>query len=209
MANDENSFLPTRESLLARLKSWDDQEGWRDFFNAYWRLIYTAAVKAGLNDSEAQDVVQDTVIAVARRMKDFRYDPAVDSFKGWLLYHTRMRIALEYRRRERERAGLERLPANAEWLAEAEQIPELTNVELDQHWDREWEQHLWDAAIARVKKEISPKQYQMFSLYVMKERPATEVAKSLGVTAALVYLAKHRIATLLSKELKRLRSDGL
>jgi len=209
MEHDEKSFLPTRESLLVRLKSWDDQEGWRDFFSAYWRLIYTAALKAGLNDSEAQDVVQDTVLAVARRMKGFRYDPAVDSFKGWLLYHTRMRIALEYRRRERERAGLERLPPNAEWLAEAERAPELKSVELDEHWNREWEQNLWEAATARVKKEISPKQFQMFSLYVLKECPAADVAKSLGVTAAQVYLAKHRITALLKKELNRLRTEGI
>jgi RNA polymerase sigma factor (sigma-70 family) len=209
MDHNEKSFLPTRESLLVRLKSWEDQEGWRDFFSAYWRLIYTAALKAGLNDSEAQDVVQDTVVAIARKMKDFRYDPAVDSFKGWLLYHTRMRIALEYRRRERERAGLERLPRNAEWLAEAEQGPELKSVELDEHWNREWEQNLWEAAIARVKKEISPKQFQMFSLYVLKEHSAEDVAKSLGVTAAQVYLAKHRITALLRKELDRLRREGI
>jgi RNA polymerase sigma-70 factor (ECF subfamily) len=104
---------------------------------------------------------------------------------------------------------LERLPANAEWLAEAEQVPDLASVELEQHWNREWDQHLWDAAIARVKKEISPKQFQMFSLYVMKERPAEEVGKALGVTTAQVYLAKHRITALLSKELNRLRAGGL
>ena len=60
----------------------------------YWRLIYSAAVKSGLSDAEAQEVVQDTVITVAKKMEEFTYDPAVDSFKGWLLYLTRKRIAL-------------------------------------------------------------------------------------------------------------------
>ena len=81
---ERQEFIPTRQSLLSRLKSWDDQESWRDFFNTYWKLIYGAAVKSGLNDAEAQDVVQDTVITVAKKMEDFKYDPAVDSFKGWL-----------------------------------------------------------------------------------------------------------------------------
>src|SRR5215471_6833521 len=76
--------LPTRQSLLERLKRWDDQESWRDFFNLYWGLLYSTAIKAGLSDSEAQDVVQDTIIMASRKMeKGFKYDPAVDSFKGW------------------------------------------------------------------------------------------------------------------------------
>src|SRR5689334_8478522 len=99
---DPDESLPTRRSLLSRLKYWDDQESWRDFFNTYWKLIYRAAVKAGLTDSEAQDVVQETVISVAKKMDTFHYDPAVDSFKGWLLYLTRKQIAMQYRKRRRE-----------------------------------------------------------------------------------------------------------
>src|SRR5262245_50175212 len=114
MADKRDEFLPTRESLLVRLKSWDDQASCRDFFNAYWKLVYAAAIKAGLNDARAQDVVQDTIIAVAKKMKDFTYDRKVDSFKGWLLYLTRKRIALEYRRKEREGAVSAREP-KAEW----------------------------------------------------------------------------------------------
>ena len=103
MPEIQDKWLPTRASLLRRLKRWEDQESWREFFNTYWRLIYGAATKAGLNDAEAQDVVQDTVIAVAKKIEDFKYDPALDSFKGWLLYLTRKRIALHYRKRERDK----------------------------------------------------------------------------------------------------------
>jgi len=52
------------------------------------------AVKAGLNDAEAQqEVVQETVISVAKQMPGFRYDPTRGTFKGWLLKITRRRIA--------------------------------------------------------------------------------------------------------------------
>ena len=54
-----HEFLPTRRSLLTRLKDWDDQQGWREFFETYWRLIYSVATKAGLNDSDAQDIVRE------------------------------------------------------------------------------------------------------------------------------------------------------
>src|SRR5207244_2573527 len=104
MTKRQEESHPTRESLLQRLKRWDDQESWRDFLNQYWRLLHSTAIKAGLNDSEAQEVVQDTIILVSKKMEGFRYDPLVDSFKGWLLYLTRKRIALEYRRIARDRA---------------------------------------------------------------------------------------------------------
>ena len=68
-------FLPTRRSLLTRLKRWDDQESWRDFFNTYWKLVYGVALKSGLSESEAQEVVQETVISVAKKMPGFKVRP--------------------------------------------------------------------------------------------------------------------------------------
>ena len=50
-------LVPTRYSLLSRLQDWDDQQSWREFFDNYWRLIYSFALKSGLSETEAQDVV--------------------------------------------------------------------------------------------------------------------------------------------------------
>ncbi len=68
------------------------RRGWKQFFETYWKVIYGAAIKAGLTDAEAQDVVQDTLIEVARKMGALKYDPALGSFKGWLLKLTRWRV---------------------------------------------------------------------------------------------------------------------
>ena len=204
MAEIREDYLPTRTSLLRRMKQWDDQESWRDFFNTYWKLIYGAAVKAGLNDAEAQDVVQDTVIAVAKKIEDFKYDPEIDSFKGWLLYLTRKRIALHYRKRERDRGGkgAEPLPS----ASELERIPDPAGVDFEAIWNDEWETSIADAALARVKEQVNPKQFQIFNFYVLKQWPVAEVAKTLGVSVAQVYLAKHRITSLVQKEVKRLQN---
>ena len=205
MREAQDDWLPTRTSLLRRLKQWEDQESWRDFFNTYWKLIYGAAIKAGLNDAEAQDVVQDTVIAVAKKIEDFKYDPALDSFKGWLLYLTRKRIALHYRKRERDRGGPAR-DSEAVLALELERIPDPAGVDLEAIWDEEWEKNLADAALARVKQQVNPRQFQIFNFYVLKQWPVKEVAKTLDVTVAQVYLAKHRISALVKKEVKRLQS---
>ncbi|HEX7861202.1 MAG TPA: sigma-70 family RNA polymerase sigma factor [Verrucomicrobiae bacterium] len=205
MTEPQPDFLPTRTTLLRRLKQWEDEESWRDFFETYWKLIYGAAVKAGLNDAEAQDVVQDTVITVAKKIEDFKYDPSVDSFKGWLLYLTRKRVALHYRKRERERGGPTR-PESSAVDFDLAQLPDPALSEFDQIWNDEWERNLTDAALARVKPQVNPKQFQIFNFYVLKQWPADQVAKTLGVTTAQIYLAKHRISALVKKELKRLQN---
>jgi RNA polymerase sigma-70 factor (ECF subfamily) len=208
MKENADDLIPTRVSLLNRLKHWDDHDSWRDFFNTYWRIIYQAAVRSGLNDAEAQDVVQETVVVVAKKMETFTYDPAVDSFKGWLLYLTRKHIAMQYRRRERERGGQAHAATAGAAPAKLEQIPDPT-FDLDAMWEVEWERNLMNAALAKVKDQVNPKQFQMFNFYVLKEWPVSEVAKTLGVTVAQVYLAKHRISSLVKKEVNHLQTNKI
>jgi DNA-directed RNA polymerase specialized sigma24 family protein len=68
---------------LGHLKDWEDRESWRDFSDTYWRLIYNFAVRNGLNHEEAQEVVQETVVAVAKSIARFHYNPQVCTFKTW------------------------------------------------------------------------------------------------------------------------------
>jgi hypothetical protein len=42
------------------------------------------SVKAGLSDAEAQDVVQDTILTIAKALPEFEYGPARESSKSWL-----------------------------------------------------------------------------------------------------------------------------
>ncbi len=96
---EPNDLIPTRRSLVSRLRKWDDQESWQEFFSTYWKLIYSVAIKAGCTDEEAEDVVQETVLSVAKKMDTFRYNPEVCSFRGWLMHVTRLRITDQLRKR--------------------------------------------------------------------------------------------------------------
>jgi RNA polymerase sigma-70 factor (ECF subfamily) len=199
-----DEFIPTRKSLLTRLKNWDDQEGWREFFDSYWRLIYSVALKSGFADAEAQDIVQETVVSVAKKMRHFRYDPEVGSFKAWLLLVTRSRIADRLRKRRLPIAQVQpSADANNE-TAFIERVPDQDVPALDALWEAEWKQNLLDQAIESVKKQITAKQFQIFDLYVLQETPLATITGALGVSAGQVYLTKHRVSRLLKKELKKL-----
>src|SRR6266403_103520 len=114
MKNDPDELLPTRWTLIERLKNWDDQESWRQFFDTYWKLIYGVAIKSGLTHPEAQDVVQETVISVSKSMHNFKADPAYGSFKAWLLNLTRWRITDQCRKHHRDAIVGEVLPKSGQ-----------------------------------------------------------------------------------------------
>src|SRR5436853_406138 len=100
MTTGNQAFMPTRHSLLNRLKDLGDDASWKEFFDAYWKLIYAVALKSGLRAPEAEDVVQETVISVAKTIDRYHYDPSV-TFKGWLHHLVRRRVADHFRQKAR------------------------------------------------------------------------------------------------------------
>lgn len=202
-----DTFLPTRESLLSRLRDCDDQEGWREFFDTYWRLIYRVARHAGLDDSRAQDVVQTTFVYLARRMPKFRYDPKLGSFKSWLLRVTRSRISAFRRRAEAKEPSLPALDLEDDDPNIWESIPDPSSDRLDEVWQQEWEQHLIQTALRRIRVKVSAQQLMIFELAALGEVPLKQVARKLEVSLMQVYLARHRVGKMFKTEIERLRRE--
>lgn len=200
--------IPTRASLLNRLKDWTDHESWSDFFETYWRLIYNVAMRAGLSDTEAQDVVQETFVSVAKLMPDFIYNPAIGSFRGFLLKTTRWRIADQFRKRARDGSNSRVLPGEDAQTTALERIPDASGLSFEEIWKEEWEKNLSEAAMERVKRQVNPKHFQLFDLLVQKQWSVEEITSIMGVTKHQVYAAKSRIAALLKKEIDVLESKA-
>ena len=220
-----DTFIPTRPSLLARLKDGGEQAGWQEFLDTYGRLIRGAALKSGLSEEEADDALQETALAVVKHIKEFKYDPARCSFKSWLLLITRQRIIWQLRKREKLGVQASAGPpgdlggtlkrghqtGDGPRTATIDKIADPNGPHLDALWEEEWQKNLMAAALDEVKRQVNPKQYQMFDFYVLQNWPVREVARTLKVSVAQVYLAKHRITGLLKKSVKSLErrlADG-
>lgn len=197
--------LPTRQSLLDRLKDTGDHASWEEFHCTYRGLVFGVARRAGLNEGEADEAVQDTFLALAKKLPGFHYEPGRDSFKGWLLQLTRWKVVDQLRQRK---------DGPVEWLPDDDSATSsvLPNVSLPDDfqdfeaiWNAEWERHLLDQALARVKRQVNPEHYAIYHLNVIEERPAAEVRRTLGVGATAIYVAKHRVGAAVRKELRRLR----
>ena len=204
----EQAYARTRKSLIARLENWEDQRTWDEFYQTYWRLIYSVGLKAGLRSEEAFDVVQETILSIAKQSKKRLYDPEQGSFKTWLMNMTRWRINDQFRKRKKDTAM-----AGGEWDNDRktdviDRFEDPKGDLLERMWDVEWKKNLADAALAGVKAQVSPKQYQIFDYYVVKQWEAKKVQAHLGVSMAQVYLAKHRVGAVLKRELAKLKKHA-
>src|SRR2546425_1070799 len=72
-------------------------------------------------------------------------------------------------------------------------------------WAAEWEGHLRQCALARVKRQVSGRQFQLFDLHVLQGLSVRVAATAAGTTIAAVYMAKSRVGRLVRREIARLR----
>jgi RNA polymerase sigma-70 factor (ECF subfamily) len=196
--------IPTRQSLLIRLKVIENQESWHEFFETYWSLIYNTATRAGLNDAEAQDVVQETVICVVKSMPKFEYDPRIGSFKAWLRKLTRWRTADHIRRRKAAPIPMANFDVD---LTDIMEIPDESDATFDANWDEEWRKAVVDAAVAKTKTRVDEKQFQIFDLCALQGWPIEKVASTLRISRARVYVSKHRVGKVFEQELRSIDLD--
>lgn len=199
----------TRRSLIERLENWQDQKTWDEFYRTYWRLIYSVAIKMGLRQDEAWDVVQETTLSIAKQTKKKMYDPEQGSFKVWLWNMTKWRIQDQFRKRKKDSAmhpdSFNDEDNREDWV---QRIADENNSQsLENIWDAEWKKNLFNAALENIKLKVSPRQFQIFDCYVLKEWDARKVMEHLGVSLTQVYLAKHRVGSALKKELKALAEE--
>jgi RNA polymerase sigma factor (sigma-70 family) len=197
--------IATRTTLLERLKDWRDNPSWQEFFDTYWKLIYGFAIRSGLNQAEAQDVVQETMLSVAKNIPTFKYDRTIGSFKHWLLNMTRWRISDQVRKRKNLVAEADQDSPSETKTGRVNRVPDPASLDLDALWETEWEKTLLEAAVTKVKRQLDPEKYQIFDLLVNKEWPPQKVADTFAMTVNQVYLAKHRVTELIKEEVERLK----
>lgn len=203
----QDELIPTRQSLLERLKDAADDDSWRTFFETYWRLIYFTGLKAGLTEAEAQDLVQETVISVFKSMERFEYVRKNGSFKAWLLRLTHWRILDQLRNRQKNLANLRRPGAETQ-TDPLEKIPEPPLRDVEVAWNQEWTNSLTQAAVEKVKAKVNPRHWQIFELHTFQEWPIRRITAALGVSSAKVYLVNHRLKKALRKEFNALECNS-
>ena len=182
---------PTQVTLLERLREGSDPLAWDEFYQRYWRLIFSTARRRGCSDHTSEEIVQEAMLAVFRGRDAFRYDPSRGRFRDWL--GTVVRNAVAARRRS---------PADRpQPLADDAPLAAVVDPgpEPDAAWERGFDLATLASLLDVVRHEVAPATFQAFELAVLQELPGADVARVTGLSRNAVYLARRRILTRLKE----------
>ncbi len=177
----------TPVSLLERLRQPGNQPAWDRFVDLYTPLLYHWGRRAGLQEPDVADLVQEVFQVLVRKMPAFDYDRE-RTFRGWL-----RTILLNQWRTHLRRRTEKPLDPSAVPLVEADQQSDLV--------EKEYREYLVARAMQVMKTDFQPATWQACWEHVACVRPVAEVARELGITVKAVYLAKARVLRRLREEL--------
>lgn len=202
--------LRTSASLLGRLRDLDDADSWSEFYKTYERVVRGLARKRGLTDAEAEEVAQEVFKRIAETIHTFEPSERSGSFRRWLYQLARWRSDDKIR----ERGRLHTEPITGSSSSQGSHVAHRVADPDDplQQLEVEARRQLLAAGLERIQRRVSPRDLQIFQMFVLDEAPANKVAEFFGVSTNSVYVVRHRVGQQLRTELdninKRLDLDA-
>ncbi|MBX3440645.1 MAG: sigma-70 family RNA polymerase sigma factor [Planctomycetaceae bacterium] len=195
----ESPVPETRASLILRLPDARDVEAWDEFVALYEPLVYRLARHKGLQSADAQDVVQEVLLAVSRAVERWDPDREKGRFRDWLFRISR-NLVINFLTRKRHlplgRGGSEFV----QMLAEQSDPASKQSAVFEQEFERE----RFRLAAARVRQRTDEKKWNAFWQTSVEERPIADVAVELNMSIGAVYIARSRVMKQLQAEVQRL-----
>jgi RNA polymerase sigma factor (sigma-70 family) len=181
------SLPETHHSLLVRLAAPEDAAAWEEFTSIYERAIYRYSKSCGLQDADAEEVVQQVLSTVHRKIGEWRPTGRPGAFRAWLL-QTARRTSLKALR---DRTRCDRAAGGTSVLEKLGQAP--AGAVFDDDEARDWKRWAFCVAASQAEKEVEPLTWRAFWLTAVEQRSASETAAKLGVKIGSVYTAKCRV----------------
>lgn len=178
-------MLVTPMSLLEKLTLPQAEEPWRRFVDLYTPLFFHWLKKMNIPTTETSDLLQEVFMLLYRKLPEFHRNKH-GHFHGWL--HTVIRNkALEWRRKVDHQA--------VNWHSD---VYDVSEPALD---DDEYRQYLINRLLQLMKDGFPEQTWRACWENVVEGRSAEDVARELGITVNMVYLAKSRVLRQLRQEI--------
>lgn len=194
--------LPTRPSLLLRLRDAGDHAAWSQFVAIYTPLIFAFCRGRGLSESDAGDISQEVLKAVAVAIARFEYNPERSSFRNWLFTVVRSKLNnfIAAQARQPRLAGETTLHQFSE---------DEPNRAIEETWQREYQANLVRWAASEIQAEFKPQTWDAFWRTAIQGEPAEAVAGELGLTLNALYIARSRVTTRLKQMIQSTEESAL
>lgn len=187
----------TRPSLLIRLKDHHDAAAWRLFDDIYRPMMQRFALARGLGHTDAEEVVQQCMVAMSDHIRSFEYDPTKGRFKAWL----RTMVNNKVRNFVRDRK---------EFVGDSGPFRALESPDdsAEETFEKLWmQEHLWHC-LRQIEGQVDETTFKAFQYFVIEQRAVEEVAAELGITANNIYTIKWRLTQKVAEKMAELLGEN-
>jgi RNA polymerase sigma-70 factor (ECF subfamily) len=181
----------TRSSLFSRIRNKSDHAAWREFEERYREFLLAFCRRRGLQEADAEDIVQLVFASFATAASKFTYDPRRGRFRDYLYRSVTNAIAAWASRTNRQARGLD--TSVADTLPSAEIDPRDARI-----WEEEWVAHHYRLAMVTVRESFDPKSVDLFDKSVAGAKVA-DLALATGMSDQAVHKVRQRIRNRLER----------
>ncbi len=196
-------FPETRSSLLAQVRSPDNREAWEQFVLIYRPVIYRMARIRGMQDADAQDIVQTVLMRVAGAISRWEKTEPGTRFRHWLRRVAKNAIFTALSRSPSDAASGD---SNIHDLLTGQ--PDIA-PDVDQELALEYMREQYLRAAVIVQTDVNTETWRAFELSLIDGRPCDEVAELIGKSIGTVYAARSRVMRRLRNQVQRLEEGEL
>jgi len=185
----------TSLSLLAQLGQSDNRLAWRKLVEIYTPLIRNWLTQRGTAPQDADDVVQEVLTIVVRKMPDFQHNERTGAFRAWLRTITVNCLRDFWKTRRNQQVA----PGGSGMQEMLQQLSDPDSA-MSRLWNEEHDRHVTRKLLDLIRPRFDGSTWHAFVLYVLQSQPAEAVAKELGISTNAVFIAKSRVLTRLRQE---------
>ncbi len=188
----------TSVSFLNTLQADGSSRSWHEFVELYTPLIRIWLGTQNVRDQERDDVTQEVISVVLKRLPEFRRQ-RTGSFRNWLKTIT-IFCWKNYRRK-----NLQRMAAvGGTDFGQAMNELADPDSQMSRQWDQQHDQYVLQRLLDKIRPAVRESTWAAFQAVTMDGKTPEQAATELGMSTNAVYVAKSRVLAQL-----RQYSEGL
>ena len=188
----------TRSSVIRAVADTENAAAWNRLFDLYAGFVYSIARRKGLNDSDADDIVQMVFADLARNLPSFKYDREKGRFRPYLAALVKWRVI------DRLKAVRRDADLKADFMEEAKSAATTEDEDFE---EREWQSAAMEETLRRIKPEVRPEHYAAFVASAVEGQDTDVVTKLYGISRDSLYQIRKRLTVKLREKLAEVRAE--
>ena len=188
----------TRSSVLRAVANTENEAAWQRFFDLYAGFVFSIARSKGLNDTDADDIVQMVFSDLARNLPSFKYDREKGRFRSYLAALVKWRVI------DRLKAVRRDADLKADFMEKAKSAATTEDEDFE---EREWQSAAMEETLRRIKPEVRPEHYAAFVASAVEGQDTDVVTKLYGISRDSLYQIRKRLTVKLREKLAEVRAE--